>query len=219
MDKKTVLEAINKIRENSKKRNFSQSFDLIVNLKNLDIKKTEHKVDAFLILPFGRGKKVKVCALVDVQLAKQAKEVCDKVILLEDFNKYQDKKALKKLAIEFDFFIAQADLMPKMATIFGKVLGVAGKMPNPKAGCIVPGNANLKILYDRLQKTIRIQTKNEATVKCIVGTESMKDDELAENVVFTYNSLLHIVPQEKNNIKEAILKLTMGEPIILEDKK
>lgn len=173
----------------------------------------------FITLPFGRGKKTKVCALVDAQLAKQAKESCDKIILLEDFNKYQDKKILKKLSREFDFFIGQADLMSKIATTFGKVLGIAGKMPNPKAGCIVPGNANLKLLYEKLQKTVRMQTKNEAIIKCIIGNESMKDEDVAENVLFAYNSLLHSLPQEKNNLKEALLKLTMGKPIALEDKK
>ena len=81
MDKNTILEAIKKIRENSKKRKFSQSFDLIINLKNINLKKAGDSVDMFLTLPFGRGKKVKVCALVDAQLAKQAKESCDKIIL------------------------------------------------------------------------------------------------------------------------------------------
>ncbi len=219
MDKSIILEAIKKIRENSKKRKFSQSFDLIVNLKNINLKKAGDSVDMFITLPFGRGKKTKVCALVDAQLAKQAKESCDKIILLEDFNKYQDKKILKKLSREFDFFIGQADLMSKIATTFGKVLGIAGKMPNPKAGCIVPGNANLKLLYEKLQKTVRMQTKNEAIIKCIIGNESMKDEDVAENVLFAYNSLLHSLPQEKNNLKEALLKLTMGKPIALEDKK
>src|SRR3989344_1586594 len=219
MDKNIILEAIKKARENSKKRKFSQSFDLIVNLKNINLKKAGDSVDTFLTLPFGRGKKIRVCALVDAQLAKQAKEICDKIILLEDFNKYQDKKILKELSREFDFFIGQADLMSKIATTFGKVLGTAGKMPNPKAGCIVPGNANLKLLYEKLQKTVRMQTKNEAIIKCIIGNENMKDEDVAENILFAYNSLLHSLPQEKNNLKEALLKSTMGKPIALEDKK
>ena len=219
MDKNIILEAIKKARENSKKRKFSQSFDLIVNLKNINLKKAGDSVDTFLTLPFGRGKKIRVCALVDAQLAKQAKEICDKIILLEDFNKYQDKKILKELSREFDFFIGQADLMSKIATTFGKVLGIAGKMPNPKAGCIVPGNANLKLLYEKLQKTVRMQTKNEAIIKCIIGNENMKDEDVAENILFAYNSLLHSLPQEKNNLKEALLKSTMGKPIALEDKK
>ena len=59
MDKNIILEAIKKARENSKKRKFSQSFDLIVNLKNINLKKAGDSVDSFLTLPFGRRKKNK----------------------------------------------------------------------------------------------------------------------------------------------------------------
>ena len=52
MDKNIILEAIKKARENSKKRKFSQSFDLIVNLKNINLKKAGDNVDTFLTSSF-----------------------------------------------------------------------------------------------------------------------------------------------------------------------
>ncbi|MBU4501171.1 MAG: 50S ribosomal protein L1, partial [Nanoarchaeota archaeon] len=68
MNKKDILNAIKNAREASKKRKFSQTFDLVVNLHKLNLKKPEENVNAFVVLPQGKGKKVKVCALVDKEL-------------------------------------------------------------------------------------------------------------------------------------------------------
>lgn len=217
MDKKQILESIKLAREISKKRNFKQSFDLVVNLKNLNIKKADENIDLFIQVPYNLGKEVKICALVDYDLEKQAKESCDLVILKDSFSKYENKKKeLKKLARSYNFFIAQADIMPKVATLFGKILGPLGKMPNPKVGAVVPGNiATLKILVEKLKNTIRLQTKNELTIKVLIGKEEMKDEEIVENAFIIYNTLLQSLPQEKNNIKSSLIKLSMGPPAYL----
>ncbi len=218
MEKNEVLEAIKLARELSKKRNFKQGFDIVINLKNMNVKKPEGNVDLFLQLPHSTGKQVKIAALVDYDLEKQSKEIADIIILKDQFPKYEDKKKeLKKIGRQNDFFIAQADIMPKIATLFGKILGPLGKMPNPKVGAVIPGAVpTLKPLAEKLRKTIRLQTKNEPTVKALVGNESMKDEELADNILHVYTSVLHSLPQEKNNIKSAIIKMSMGSPVHLE---
>jgi len=214
MNDQEVIAAIKKIRESTSKKKFSQTVDLIVNLKQLDLKKTDQQVNAFLVLPHTRGKKLKICALVDKELFNSAKESYDRVIMRDEFSKF-DKKSMRKLANEFDFFVAQANVMPDIAKYMGKVLGTKGKMPNPKADCVVPPTANVKELYDKLQKTIRLQTKNELAIKCPVGSESMPDNDLKDNVMAVYNSLLRVLPKEKHNIKKALLKLTMGPPVLI----
>ncbi len=211
MDKSQVTQTLKQVKENSQKRNFSQSFDLIINLRDIDLKKPEQNVNFFHTLHYTTGKKVKICALVGPELLSQAKEVCDLAISVDDFPKYQEKKLAKKLATEYDFFIAQATIMPKLATAFGRVFGPKGKMPNPKAGCVVPPNANIKPLYERLQKTVKIQTKNDAIIQTIVGKEGMKDEEIIDNIMSTYEDLIHHLPSGKNNIKNSLLKLTMGK--------
>src|SRR3989338_3533308 len=131
MDKKTVLEALKKLKEGSKKRNFVQSVDIIVNLKEIDLKIPEQQVDFFAVMHHPTGKKKKICALIGPELADEARKVCDKTILTDEFDSYsKDKKLAKKLASEHDFFIAQANIMPKIASAFGKVFGPKGKMPN-----------------------------------------------------------------------------------------
>ena len=75
-NKQKILEAIKLAREKSKERKFSQSFDLIINLKEFDIKK-EAKIDDFITLPHGRGKDATVCALVGQEM-KTNVSACDK---------------------------------------------------------------------------------------------------------------------------------------------
>ena len=210
MDKNQVTQTLKKAKENSPKRNFTQSIDLIINLKDIDLKKTEQSVNLFHTLHYPKGKKVKICALVGPELLSQAKEVCDFAVSVDEFPKYQKKEA-KKLATEYDFFIAQATIMPKIAQTFGKVFGPKGKMPNPKAGCVVPPNANLKPLYERLQKTVKLQTKNDPIIQTMVGNEKMKDEEVVDNIMTVYDAMVHQLSNGKNNIKNSLLKLTMGK--------
>ena len=218
MKKEEIQSASAKVKDISEKRKFKQTFDLIINLKGIDIKKPEHQVDVFVTLPHPRGKKVKVCALVGPELEGQAKGMYDSVIVANDFIKYKDKKDVKKVANSFDFFIAQANIMPKVATTFGRVLGPRGKMPNPKAGCIVPPNANLKPLYNKLQQTVRITAKTAPLMQCPIGTEDMKSEDVTENALVVYNALLHALPNEKHNIKDIYVKLTMGKPVKVGEK-
>ena len=111
MDKETIKKAIEELKKS--KRKFNQTYDLIIVLKNLNLKKPEEQVDFFQQLHFSSGKKIKVCGLVGSELIGQAKEVFDTAIVDDDFPKYvKDKKAVKKLAKEHDFFVAQATIMP-----------------------------------------------------------------------------------------------------------
>lgn len=212
MEKQEVLKTIKELREKSPKRNFSQSVDLIINLKNLDLKKPENKVELYLQLPHSLGKKQRICIILDAQLTSKAKGLFDTIILKEDLSKWQNNKIeQKRLANSHDFFVSQVELMAQTAAVFGKVLGSRGKMPNPKAGCVVPGNIpSLQPIVDKLQYTVRLQTKNELSIKTTIGKESMKDEELADNILLIYNSLLSKLPQDKNNIKYTAIKLTMG---------
>src|SRR3989338_6078501 len=201
MQKEELQSALQKAKDFSEKRGFSQTYDLIINLKGLDLKKPEHQIDSFITLPHARGKKIKVCALVGAELIEQAKSVCDFSINSDSFEKYKDKKELKKLANSYDFFIAQANIMPKVATAFGRVFGPRGKMPNPKSGGVVPPNANLKPLYEKMQRTIRVTNKSAPLLQCGIGTEDMKTEEIVDNALTVYNSVLHVLPNEKHNIK------------------
>ncbi|MBU1622363.1 MAG: hypothetical protein KKH52_00540 [Nanoarchaeota archaeon] len=210
MDQDQVKKAITELKTQPKKK-FSQSYDLIINLKNIIVKSTP--IDVFVTLHYPKGKIVKVAAFVDNLLTEQSQKYCDLTITEADFPKYKDVKQLKKLADSYDYFIAQANLMPKVAQNFGKVLGIKGKMPNPKLGCVVPPNANLEALKTKLTNTVRLQAKKATNLQCLVGKETQPDEEIIDNVLTVYQTVLKALPNEEQNVKNSQLKLTMSKPI------
>jgi large subunit ribosomal protein L1 len=130
----------------------------------------------------------------------------------DQFKKYSEKGELKKLVNNYDFFIAQASVMPKVATTFGRALGPAGKMPSPQQGILI--NADDKLVHDLLMKvntSIKIKPK-EASIKMPIAKQDMKDSEIIENVMTVYNALLKELPKGKDNVKNIELKFTMTKP-------
>jgi large subunit ribosomal protein L1 len=211
VDKKHVLEVIKQVREKSKQRKFSQSFDLIMNLKDFDVKK-EAKIDDFIVLPNGRGKEAKVCALIGPEMVANAK-ACDKSIILNDFDKFKKPRACRKLARSYDFFIAQANIMPQIAQAFGKYFGPVGKMPNPKGGQIVPPNLNLTALVQKFKNTSKITIAKVPIASCRIGDEKMDDEKLADNIISAIDHVEHSLPRGSGNVKNILLKTTMGAPV------
>ncbi len=214
VSKEDFHNTLQQLKTTSPKREFSQSVDLIINLKELDLKKPEEQLDVWLPLTHPKGKPIRIAALVGPELKEQAKTTCDTVITHDEFKRYEGKKKdIRDLAKKHDFFIAQANIMPDVAKYFGRVLGPRGKMPNPKAGCVVPPNANLKALADKLKKTLHVVAKTQLSAKCSVGKQDMADDHLLENIMTVYNAVVHALPQETNNIKTILLKYSMGPPL------
>ena len=213
-EKELFAEALKGLMEKSKKRKFDQSVDMIITLKSIDLKKATNHREFFVKLPKAVNKKVKVCAFVGPETLEQAKKTCDKVITVEEFDKYaKDKKLIKKLARDYDVFIAQMNIMPKVASAFGRVLAPRGKMPNPKSGGVFPPKVDLKSLSEKLRSTIKINVKKSPMIQLRVGTESMKEEDIIDNAVALYEAVIHNLPNEKNNIKKVMLKLTMSAPV------
>jgi large subunit ribosomal protein L1 len=201
--KEELQKALEELRK-EKARKFDQTVELIVNLQKFNIKK--ENINSVISLPH-KTKDKKIAAFLESRNNKID------TITKEEFEDYKDKKSIKKLIKKYDFFISQASLMPKVATVFGKVLGPAGKMPSPQLGIIM--NAEDKIIEDvknKVNKSIKVRTK-ESSIKLSVGKQSMKDEDLIENIMAIYNALLKDLPREKENIRNIEVKFTMTKPI------
>jgi large subunit ribosomal protein L1 len=220
MDKKQVIQALEDVKNNSTERRFRQRYELIINLKDLNIKKTEEQVDIYVELPHSSGKEIKICGLVGGELKDSSKKFFDTTITTEEFDKYREhKKDLKRIAQQHTFFVAQATIMPQVAKNFGRILGTQGKLPNPKAGCVVPSNADLSVIKKKLSRTVRIKAKTDTSMKCPIGSEKMSTEDIADNVITVYTRVKSALPKEEHNIKNVILKLTMGKPVKIESGK
>ncbi len=213
MDKKQIITTLGKLRSETKERKFTQTVELIINLKDINLKNPDEQVEFFVTLPKPFGKK-KICAIVGGELLEEAKKVCDFVITQGDLDTYKkDKKSSKKLATTYDYFIAQANIMGQIAGAFGRVFGPRGKMPNPKAGCVVPPKASLQPLYDRLQNTLKVSAKKFPVIQLAVGKADMSDEDIAENILYLYSQTEHHLPKERHNVRGVLLKLTMSKPV------
>ena len=213
--KEKIIKALEKAKSNSKPRKFTQSWEIAINLRDMDLKKPENRVTLYVTLPNGRGKPAKIGAFVGEALHLQAKELCDLVIHEKEFENYQPRE-MRKIARQIDFFIAQADLMPKIAKYFGKYLAGKGKMPDPKYGGVLPPNANLKPIVEKLKKTVRLIAKKQPVIHSVIGSEDMELEKVAENGEYLINELIKALPRGKENIRSVWVKLSMGPAVRVE---
>ena len=205
-----VLEAVKEAKEQSKPRNFTQSVDMIVNIRDLDVKKPENRFNEEVTLPNGRGKEVKIGVIADGELIVQAKDAGVALVInkadLEELGKV--RIAAKKAANSVDFFIAQADMMPLVGRFLGPILGPRNKMPKP-----VPASIKLDPLLERLQSTVKVGIKQQPAIQIIVGSQDMSDEDLAENIETVLTVLDRHLDKGRNQIKSMFIKTTMG-PIV-----
>jgi large subunit ribosomal protein L1 len=209
-DIKTV-EALKKVVEDSKKRNFEESVDIAFNLKDVDLSVPKNRVELEVVLPKGRGRVVKVAVFGSAELALKAKKVADLVIQPEELEDLaDDKKEAKKLANTYGFFIAEAPLMPVIGKRLGIVLAPRGKMPRP-----IPPGANPGPIIDGLRNTVRIRSRDKRTFHAPVGMKGMSVDDLAENVDEVIKRVVGALDRGQMNLASVHIKTTMGPSIRL----
>ena len=202
------LEAVKKLRDAEKDRekkvNFDQTVDLIINLKEFDVRKEAFNL--FIQIP-NKIKDKKIAGFFE----KESKLI--KVIKKDDFGKYKEKKEIKKLVKSYDFFMANAKLMPSIATIFGRVLGPVGKMPSPQFGIVNSEEDDVvSEIIDKINSNVRIRVK-EPSIKIGIAKGSLDDDKIVENAVTVYNKILETLPRNIDNIRNVKIKFTMSKPV------
>ena len=188
-----------------KKRKFVQTVDLVMNLKNFDVRK--EALNTFIFVPHGNEKNLAAF------FTKRSKLI--DTITEEDFTKYKEMKDIKKLAKEYDGFIAVAPMMGKVATKFGRVFGPMNRMPSPQCGIITQETeASINEMIKKMNNSIRIKNK-EMAIKIAVGKEDMPDEELFENITSAIKSIEKKLPRGNDNIKEVLIKFTMTKPMVI----
>ena len=208
--KDEVVRALGELRQNLAKRKFTQSIDLVVKLREVDLKKPENRINETIPLPNPPEKPLKICVIASGDLGTRAKTAgADMLVSRSDMeNLGKDKKAARKLAQDYDFFIAEAPMMPLVGRALGSFLGPRGKMPTP-----VPPTAPIEQIVSGHRKMVRVRMREQPVLQCRVGTESMSDDKLVENIQAVFSRIEQKLERGVKNIGEILIKTTMSKPV------
>ncbi len=208
--KETITKALSEVRAKTEKRKFNQSIELAVKLREIDFKKPESRINENLELPTPTSKDVKVCVVAGGDLATRARAAgADLVIGREDLDKIgREKKQARKIAQNYDFFVAEAPLMPLVGKTLGQILGPRGKMPTP-----VPPTAPIDEIIKRNRRNVRLKMKDQAVVQVKIGTEDMPDEALLQNIQTVISRLEAKLEKGPKNIRSIALKASMGPPV------
>ncbi len=210
VNKDQLEEAISKAIEQAKLRKFVETVEMAVNLRNVDMRRPENRIDVIVTLPHGLGKPRKVGVFARGETALKAQEAgADVVLSPEDIDKLaKNKREAKKLAKRIDFFIAEAPLMPEIGRKLGPILGPRGKMPQP-----IPPLADPKPMIEKLRKSVKIRTRDKPVFHAPIGKRDMEVEKLAENAL----EILKVVENKYDNpsqvVKSIYVKTTMGPAV------
>jgi large subunit ribosomal protein L1 len=203
-----LAEVIKKAKEETKKRKFKQSIELIINFKDIDVKKG-FAINEVVQLP-KTNSPATVCVIATGDMNQKAKAAkADSVIGNEELTKYEsNKRESRKFINKYDFFLADTQIMPTVGKALGQLLGPRGKMPTP-----VPFNAPIDAFLARFRTSIKVRTRASLSVSCKIGDETMEDSDLAINAFTVLSAIEKKLPNGEKNIRKVLIKTTMGKPV------
>ena len=203
-----LAEVVKKAKEETKKRKFKQSIELIINFKDIDVKKG-FAINEVIQLP-KTSSPATVCVIATGEMSQKAKAAkADSVIGTEELTKFEsNKRESRKFINKYDFFLADTQIMPTVGKALGQLLGPRGKMPTP-----LPFNAPIESFLSRFRTSIKVRTRASLSIACKIGDESMDDSDLAINAFAVISAIEKKLPNGEKNIKKILIKTTMGKPI------
>jgi len=204
-----LKELVKKAREATPKRNFAQSAELTLVLRDIDVKKG-FSLNEIVVLPNPSKDGASLCMLATGDMGLRAKKAgVDQVMEPETLDRIgTNRREARKIVRSYDFFLADATLMSSVGRSLGQFLGPKGKMPTP-----VPYGAPIENIASRLRSSTRIRSKNQLNMSTKIGDESMTDEQLAANASAVLASVEKKLPQGDKNFKNAIIKFTMGKAL------
>jgi len=203
-----LTEVIKKVKSETKQRKFTQAVELIINFKDIDVKKG-FALNEIVQLP-KTSSPATVCVMATGDMSQKAKQAnADAVIGTAELEKFAtNKRESRKFINKYDFFLADTKVMPLVGKTLGQFLGPRGKMPTP-----VPFDAPIESFLQRFRSSIKVRTRASLSISCKIGDESMEDTDLAINAHTVISAIEKKLPNGEKNIKKIMIKTTMGKPV------
>jgi large subunit ribosomal protein L1 len=208
LDNNRLKGMIKNAREGFEKRNFTQSAELTLILKDIDVKKG-FSVNEVVNLPNKVTKTSSICVFASGDMGTRAKKAqVDRIIEPEELDRLgTNKKDARKVVKAYDFFLADTSLMSSVGRSLGQFMGPKGKMPSP-----IAYGAPIENIADRFRGSVRARTKSQLNISAKIGDEKMEDEQILGNAVAVISAIEKKLPQGDKNIRNAIIKFTMSKP-------
>merc|ERR1712242_146111 len=193
-----------------KKRNFLETIELQITLKNYDPQK-DKRFSGTVKLPNIPRPKQKICVIGDAAHNDEAEGKGVPHMSADDLKKLnKDKKEVKKLAKKYDAFLASESLIKQIPRLLGPGLNKAGKFP-----ALLTHNDRMEDKVLDLKSTIKFQMKKVLCLNVAVGNVGMTEDELVFNIHLSINFLVSLLKKHWQNVRSLYIKSTMGPAIRL----
>lgn len=208
LDDNQLKGMIKNARDGFEKRNFTQSAELTLILKDIDVKRG-FSINEVVNLPNKITKTSSICVFASGDMGTRARKAeVDRVIEPEELDRLgTNKKDARKVVKAYDFFLADTSLMSSVGRSLGQFMGPKGKMPSPLAY-----GAPIENIADRFRGSVRARAKNQLNISAKIGDEKMQDEQLAGNALAVISAIEKKLPQGDKNIHNAIIKFTMSRP-------
>jgi large subunit ribosomal protein L1 len=212
VEKARILEAVKTALEKAPKRKFSESIDITINLKNIDMAQPKNRIDETILLPNGTGENVGICVLGKGDIVTQAKDAkVDLILGPEEIERLGGApREARKIAEQYRFFLAETGVMPQVGRFLGPRLGPRGRMPMP-----ITGAMDIRPIVERLRNSVKIRTKDKTVFSTKVGSTTMKPEQVAENIETIVKRIESVLEQGPLNVRSIYVKTTMGPPVRL----
>jgi large subunit ribosomal protein L10Ae len=206
LQSETLTEAIRKIIDDRKKRRFLETVELQIGLKSYDPAK-DKRFNGSLVLPHACRPRLKVCVLGDELHCDEARVAGIDFLGVEELTKFKrDKKLVKKLAKQYDFFFASQTVIRQIPRLLGPGLNKAGKFPT-----LLEHKTPLKEKVEQMKATVKFQLKKVTCLGVAVGHVKLSHADLELNVRLAVNFLVSLLKKNWQNVKSLYLKSSMGE--------
>lgn len=190
-----------------KQRNFVETIDLQVTLKNYDPRKDKRFNGSFK-LPHVPRPNMKVCVLGDAVHCEQAEKLGFAFMSVEDLKKLnKNKKMVKKLAKKHDAFIASQALIRQIPRLLGPGLSRAGKFPT-----VCGASESLEAKVNEIKAQVKFQMRKVLCLNVAVANVAMEPELIKQNIQLSCNFLVSLLKKQWQNLKVVYIKSTMGPP-------
>jgi large subunit ribosomal protein L1 len=195
-------EAIALAKELSRAK-FDESVEVHIRT-GLNVRHADEQLRGTVALPNGLGKEVKIAVFAQGDKAREAEEAGADVVGADDL-----AARIQEGFDDFDVAIATPDLMPVVGRL-GRILGPAGKMPNPKVGTVTMEVA--RAVEEAKAGKVEYRTDRNAIVHLVIGKRDFEDRALLENYAAVIDELVRAKPSAAKGryIRTVTVATTMG---------